>query len=119
MSAHLPLSWLTADAKLLLLARALRSFGNGSVAVLLAIYLHLIGFSLVQIGLFISAGLAGATLLSTLIVVAAESFGRRRLEPVMNHDFGRFRQGETRRLPNPGIGGITPNSGGVHNTLYC
>jgi hypothetical protein len=71
--AQLAPGWTTTDARLILLARGLRSFGQGSVSVLLAIYLQRLGFSLVEMGL------AVATLLSLLIVVMAETLGRRRL----------------------------------------
>ena len=74
-----PLGWLSRDARLIILARGLRAFGQGTVSVLLAIYLDLLGFSLIQIGLFISAGLAGAAFCSFLIVFLGDALGRRRL----------------------------------------
>ena len=74
-----PLGWLSRDARLIILARGLRAFGQGTVSVLLAIYLDLLGFSLIQIGLFISAGLAGAAFYSFLIVFLGDALGRRRL----------------------------------------
>ena len=46
---------------------------------LLAIYLDLLGLGLIQIGLFISAGLAGAAVLTLLVVLFGDSLGRRRL----------------------------------------
>ncbi|MBM2826008.1 MAG: transporter [Dehalococcoidia bacterium] len=70
---------MTRDVKLILLGRGVRGFAQGSISVLIAIYLHLLGFSTVQIGLFISAGVAGAALASLVVVLLAESLGRRRL----------------------------------------
>ena len=46
------------DTWLILMARAMRAFGQGTVSMLIASYLHLVGFNLVQIGLFLSAALA-------------------------------------------------------------
>ncbi len=75
----LSLAWMTRDARLIVLARGIRGFALGSVSVLLAIYLHLLGFSTIQIGLFISAGLLGAAAYSFLIVFFGDTMGRRRL----------------------------------------
>ena len=72
-------SWVSRDARLILLARGARGLGQGSVSVLLAIYLHLLGFTPIQIGLFISAGLAGGAFFSLGVVFFAEALGRRRL----------------------------------------
>ncbi len=73
------LAWMTRDAALIALARGMRTFGQGAVVVLLAIYLDVLGFSVIQIGLFISASLAGGALFTLVVVVAADAFGRRRL----------------------------------------
>jgi MFS family permease len=73
------LAWMSRDAALIALARGMRTFGQGAVVVLLAIYLDVLGFSVIQIGLFISAGLAGGALFTLVVVVAADAFGRRRL----------------------------------------
>lgn len=75
----LPLSWMTRDAALIVTARGMRSFGFGAVSVVMAIYLHLLGLSTVQIGLFLSSGLAGAAVYTLAIVFIGDSFGRRRL----------------------------------------
>ena len=77
--ASAPLAWIGRDAALIALARGMRAFGQGSVVVLLAIYLDLLGFSVIQIGLFISAGLAGGALFTLVVVVVADALGRRRL----------------------------------------
>ena len=74
-----PLRWLSRDARLIILARGLRAFGQGSVAVVIGIYLHLLGFSTIQIGLFISAGLAGGAVFAIMVVFVGDTLGRRRL----------------------------------------
>src|SRR2546430_16704938 len=56
------LSWVEWDAKMAIAARATRSFAQSAVAVLIAIYLGLHGFSLVQVGAFLTAGAVGAAL---------------------------------------------------------
>lgn len=73
------LAWIGRDAALIVLARGMRAFGQGSIVVVLAIYMDLLGFSVIQIGLFISAGLAGGALFTLVVVVAGDTFGRRRL----------------------------------------
>jgi MFS family permease len=74
-----PLGYVTRDAWLIISARTLRSFAQASIAVLLAPYLALLGFSLSEIGLFISIGLAGSAAFSFLVIFAGEGLGRRRL----------------------------------------
>ena len=51
------LSWVEWDARMAIAARGTRSFAQSAVAVLIAIYLGLHGFSLVQVGAFLTAGL--------------------------------------------------------------
>ncbi|MBI4312591.1 MAG: MFS transporter [Chloroflexi bacterium] len=84
MTAHakpfaLPLGWISLDGKLIILARAVRTFAQGSVAVILAIYLEKLGFSLVQIGAFISIGLVGTAAYAFLVGLLAGGIGLRRL----------------------------------------
>ena len=75
----LPLSWVSRDGKLIILSRGVRTFAQGFIAVLLALYLDKLGFSLVQIGAFLSAGVAGAAFFAFLVSLIAEKVGRRRL----------------------------------------
>ena len=75
----LPLSWVSRDGKIIILARSVRTFAQGSIAVLFAVYLDLLGFSLTQIGVFFSFGVAGAALFALLVSLIAEKLGRRRL----------------------------------------
>ncbi len=48
--------WLNRDATLIILARGIRTFAQSFVAVLIALYLAALGFSLVQVGVFLSVG---------------------------------------------------------------
>lgn len=77
--ASWPWAWVSRDAWLIIVARALRTFGQASLTILLAIYLDLLGLDLFQIGLFISAGLAGSAVFASLIVFIGDTLGRRRL----------------------------------------
>ena len=52
---------------------------QGAIAVLFAVYLDMLGFSLTQIGVFFSFGVAGAALFAFLVSLVAEKVGRRRL----------------------------------------
>ena len=61
------------------MARMLRSFSRGFLAILLAIYLDLIGFSVIQITAFISLGLMGAAFFNIFVVFFGDTLGRRRL----------------------------------------
>ncbi len=59
-------------------ARATRSFAQSAVAVLIAIYLGLHGFSLVQVGTFLTVGAVGAALAAVVAGVVGDAVGRRR-----------------------------------------
>ncbi|MBI4338485.1 MAG: MFS transporter [Chloroflexi bacterium] len=78
-SLTLPLPWINRDGKLIILARAVRTFAQGAVSVILAIYLEKLGFSLVQIGAFMSIGLVGTAVYAVLVGVFASRIGLRRL----------------------------------------
>jgi len=67
------------DGELIIAARGLCTFAQSSIAVLLALYLDKLGFSLVQIGAFLSAGVAGSAVFAFLVSLIAEKVGRRRL----------------------------------------
>ncbi len=75
----MPLAWMSRDARLIVLVRGMRSFAREPVIVLVAIYLHLLDFSLVQIGLFLSAGLAGSAFQLFVLIFIGDTLGRRRL----------------------------------------
>ena len=72
-------SWLDRDAKLIILARAVRTFGQSYVAVLMALYLDLLGFNLFQIGAFLSVGVAGVAFFAFIVGLISDMVGRRRL----------------------------------------
>ena len=75
----LPLHWINRDGKLLMVSRGVCTFAQSTIAVLLAIYLDKLGFSLVQIGAFLSAGAAGSAFFTFIVSLIAERVGRRRL----------------------------------------
>src|SRR5262245_43219264 len=72
------LSWVEWDARMAIAARATRSFAQSAIAVLIAIYLGLHGFSLVQVGAFLTAGAVGAALAAVVAGVLGDAVGRRR-----------------------------------------
>ena len=71
--------WINQDGKLIIVSRGLCTFAQSTIAILLAIYLAKLGFSLVQIGAFLSAGVAGSAFFTFIISLIAERVGRRRL----------------------------------------
>ena len=71
-------SWVEWDARMAIAARATRSFSQSAVAVLIAIYLGLHGFSLVQVGVFLTVGAVGAALAADVAGVLGDAIGRRR-----------------------------------------
>ena len=71
--------WLNRDATLIILARGIRTFAQSFVAVLIALYLAALGFSLVQVGIFLSVGVAGVAFFAFLVGLVAGRVGRRPL----------------------------------------
>ena len=71
--------WLNRDATLIILARGIRTFAQSFVAVLIALYLAALGFSLVQVGVFLSVGVAGVAFFAFLVGLVAGRVGRRPL----------------------------------------
>lgn len=71
--------WLSRDAKLLILASSVRAFGQGFLSVSLAVYLHGIGLSLVEIGAYFTVGAAGVAFFAFAIAFVSERLGRKRL----------------------------------------
>jgi len=70
---------MSSDRRILYTTAFLRALATGMMGVLLGIYLARMAFTAAQIGLVISAGLAGATLAALLVTLAGDSLGRRRL----------------------------------------
>jgi MFS family permease len=75
----LSISWLTKDGRLALAARIIRTFSYGFLSIILAIYLNLLGFSDLSIGLVLSATLANSVILTLVATLYADKIGRRRM----------------------------------------
>ena len=73
------LTWLSDDGRLILAARIIRTFGYGFLSVILSIYLALIGFNGVQIGLILSTSLINSILFNVIASYYADKLGRRNL----------------------------------------
>lgn len=71
--------WLDNDGKLLFASKAVRTFGYGFLSVTLAIYLDLIGFDKISIGIILMATLANGILLTLLSSFFADRWGRRKM----------------------------------------
>ncbi len=69
---------MTQDARLLFVARGLRMFAYGSLAVILVLYLAATGLDGAAIGIVLSLTLVGDTLISLWLTTQADRFGRRR-----------------------------------------
>ena len=72
------LSWLSRDGKLLLCARIVRTFAYGFLSVILAIYLKLIGFDDIQIGIILSVTLINSIIFTLFASFYADRIGRRK-----------------------------------------
>lgn len=79
LKSIISLGWVNRDGKLIIATRGVCTFAYSSIAVLLALYLDKLGFSLVQIGAFLSVGVAGSAFFAFLVSLIAEKAGRRRL----------------------------------------
>ncbi|KAJ4378902.1 hypothetical protein N0V86_005777 [Didymella sp. IMI 355093] len=66
------------DVYIIILARYLRLFAYGSVALVLALYFQAQGLSDAQIGFFMTLTLLGDVVVSLLLTLVADSLGRRR-----------------------------------------
>jgi MFS family permease len=67
------------EARLLLCGRALRAFGDGFVSLLLPVYLKLLGFGDLAVGILTAATLAGSAALTLLVGFRAQRYGHRLL----------------------------------------
>jgi MFS family permease len=79
----LRVGWMSRDGKLIIVARALRTFAHSAASVLLAIYFDLQGFGLFEIGLFLTIGSSGAVFWALVAGLVGDTLGRRRLLTVM------------------------------------
>jgi MFS family permease len=77
----IPLSfeWLSRDGKLLLTARATRTFGYGFLSVILSIYLKLSGYNDLLIGLILSLTLVNSIIFTLIASFYADRLGRRKM----------------------------------------
>ncbi|MYA49729.1 MAG: MFS transporter [Chloroflexi bacterium] len=79
MTALLP-AWITRDAALIIAARALHTFSQGLLAVMLGVYLvEQIGIAVLLVGLFFGLGFASTAAFSFLSTFVSERVGRRKL----------------------------------------
>ncbi|MFZ1077674.1 MAG: MFS transporter [Nitrosotalea sp.] len=72
------LDWVSRDGKLILSARVVRAFSYGFVSVILAIYLNLLGFNEVLIGVVLTATLVNSIIFNLISSVYADKIGRRK-----------------------------------------
>lgn len=70
---------LSPDGRILILTRAIRSFSDGFVSVLLASYLAAIGFSGLRIGAIATATLLGTAVATLIVGAITDNVGRRRV----------------------------------------
>src|SRR5437867_1876588 len=73
------LAQLSHNLRLIYAAALLRSTGVGLTGVVLGVYLSRAGLSATQIGVVITAGLAGAALGTLIVSLRADRLGRRRI----------------------------------------
>jgi MFS family permease len=72
------LAWLSPDGHKLLLTRVLRTFAYDFLGVVLALYLEQLGLDGLQIGLVLTAAVAGSAVMNVFWSIQADQFGRRR-----------------------------------------
>jgi MFS family permease len=70
--------WLPRDARIILTAKFIRTFGFGLMGVVLGLYLEEAGYQPQQVGLILTASLAGSAVLTGMMAVRADRIGRRR-----------------------------------------
>ena len=73
------LKWVSRDGKLLLGARIVRTFSYGFLSIILAIYLKLIGFNDILIGIVLTATLVNSVFFNIFSSVYADRIGRRKI----------------------------------------
>ena len=78
MDLLLLFDWLTRDGKLLLAAKIVRTFAYGFLSVILAIYLKLIGFNDLLIGLILTTTLLNSVIFTLIASLYADRIGRRK-----------------------------------------
>ncbi len=73
------LDWISQDGKLLLCARTVRTFSYGFLSIILAIYLKLIGFNEILIGIVLTATLVNSVIFNILSSAYADRIGRKKV----------------------------------------
>ncbi len=77
------LGWLSVDGKKLLVTRVMRTFAYGYLATVIGLYLDKLGLSPTEIGLVLTAAIAGSALMTVFWSIMADRFGRRRTVATM------------------------------------
>jgi MFS family permease len=77
--SYFGLNWLSADGKLILLARAVRTFAYGFLSIVLAIYLKLSGFNDALIGIILTSTLINSVIFTLLATIYADKIGRKKI----------------------------------------
>ena len=72
------LDWISRDGKLILGARIIRTFSYGFLSVVLAIYLSLLGFNEILIGVVLTATLVNSIIFNLVSSTYADRIGRRK-----------------------------------------
>jgi MFS family permease len=75
---HLLLDWLTPDGRLILAARIVRTFAYGFLSIILAIYLKLLGFSDISVGIVLTATLVKSVIFTLIASFYANRIGGRK-----------------------------------------
>jgi len=73
------IDWLTKDGKLVLAARVTRTFAYGFLSIVLAIYLKIIGFNDIVIGLVLASTLVNSVIFTLIASFYADRLGRRNM----------------------------------------
>ena len=77
------LSWLSADGRKLLIARALRTFAYGYLSVIIGLYLDRLGLDPTHIGIVLAAAIGGSAAMTVFWSLLADRYGRRRTVATM------------------------------------
>jgi MFS family permease len=73
------LDWVSRDGKLLLTARIVRTFSYGFLSIILAIYLKLMGFNEIFIGILLTATLVNSVIFNLFASFYADKIGRKKI----------------------------------------
>jgi len=73
------LDWVSRDGKLLLTARIVRTFSYGFLSIILAIYLKLMGFNEIFIGIVLTATLVNSVIFNLFASFYADKIGRKKI----------------------------------------